>query len=207
MTSTGSGLPQNMELPLTVGVIADTHIPDRVNALHPCLLPVLQKANVSRILHAGDISVGWVLKELREAAPVTAVRGNRDFVAGPLRMVERLELGGVSIALMHGHGSLLSYLLDKWYYWRDGYRLKRYAVPLLRESSPARVTIFGHTHHTEAQWYGPRLLLNPGSASFGCRRIYPPTLALLHIFPGGDLRVEFVALRGWKIRGGAWMKE
>jgi len=203
---------------LTLGAVADTHIPDRVNDLHPRLLPALRAARVDHIVHAGDISVARVLEALRAVAPVTAVRGNRDLLAWRLRMVERLELGGVKIALMHGHGGLLWYLWDKWHFWRDGYRLERYLGLLLRtagtlrnkgpaqDGGPARVIIFGHTHHPEILWYGDQLLLNPGSASFGFRRGLTPNLALLRIYPAGRLEAEIVPLTGWTIHDRQWVE-
>ena len=56
---------------LRVGVISDTH-----DFFDP-RLPVLF-AGVDRILHAGDIGMPWVILELEQIAPVTAVIGNSD---------------------------------------------------------------------------------------------------------------------------------
>ena len=59
----------------TIGVISDTHglvRPEAVRAL----------AGVDLILHAGDIGKPEVLTELRELAPLVAVRGNVDHGAG-----------------------------------------------------------------------------------------------------------------------------
>ena len=55
----------------TLGVISDTHglvRPEAVRALDGCEL----------IIHAGDVGKPEVLEELREIAPVVAVRGNVD---------------------------------------------------------------------------------------------------------------------------------
>jgi predicted phosphodiesterase len=62
-----------------LGVLADTHIPDRVPGLNPRVLKIFQQARVSEILHAGDVSIPQVLEELRQVAPVSVVQGNRDF--------------------------------------------------------------------------------------------------------------------------------
>lgn len=191
---------------ITLGVVADTHIPDRVNDLHPGLLPALKAARVDHIVHAGDICAARVLDALRSVAPVTAARGNRDFLAGRLKMIERLELGGVSITLMHGHGGIAWYLRDKLHFWRDGYRLERYLDLLHRTGGAARVIIFGHTHHPENLWSGETLLLNPGSASFGFRRGLLPNYALLRIYPAGRLEAEIVPLTGWVIRDHDWVE-
>src|SRR5512140_1331262 len=96
------------------GVVADTHIPDRAPGMHPQVSTALRQAGVSLILHAGDICTPRGLDELRKIAPVEAVRGNRDWSFIPaLPLVRRLELGGVVVALMHGHGGFLNYLRDK----------------------------------------------------------------------------------------------
>jgi putative phosphoesterase len=189
---------------LTVGVVADTHIPDRVRALHPELLARLRAAGVARILHAGDISSARVLDALRAAAPVTAVRGNRDLLQPGLAMIERLELGGVPVALMHGHTGWLPYLWDKWQFYRHGYKLERYRDQLVADAGHARVAVFGHTHHPVVTWYRGVLLFNPGSASFGPRRGLPPSLGLLRIYPGGQVAGEILTLRGYTIKQRNW---
>ncbi len=63
---------------LTAGIVADTHVPDRVYEIHPGILPFFQSQGVTQILHCGDICSASVLEELSQYAPVTAVRGNRD---------------------------------------------------------------------------------------------------------------------------------
>lgn len=199
--------PSSGPPPCIVGVIADTHIPDRVNALHPELLERLQEAGVQHILHAGDISSPRVLHMLREIAPVTAVRGNRDFFAGRLAMQEQITLGGVEIALMHGHHGLLSYLSDKWMFWRDGYRLERYIDSLVAQSGPARVVIFGHTHHPEIILHEGKMLFNPGSASFGSRRGRPPSIGFLRIYPSGRIEARITPMKGYVVRQREWLKK
>jgi putative phosphoesterase len=190
----------------TIGIVADTHIPDRVNTLHPEILPIMRAANVQRILHAGDISIKPVLTDLSLAAPVTAVRGNRDFLARNLKMVETVNINGVCIALMHGHGGLLNYLRDKVHFYRVGYRLTRYLKLLATTEKSAQVVIFGHTHHPEIAQYDGKLIFNPGSACFGYKLSDLPSIGLLHISPSGEVRPEIVLLPGWKIQGRKWIK-
>jgi hypothetical protein len=69
----GSG---NNEPIVRIGVLADTHIPDRAKELHPDIIPIFQQHEVDRIIHAGDICVPSVLEQLTKVAPVDAVRGN-----------------------------------------------------------------------------------------------------------------------------------
>ncbi len=190
----------------TIGVVGDTHIPDRVRSLHPLLLPMLKEAGVQHILHTGDISTRGVLDELAQAAPVTAVRGNRDLLTGRLKMVEEIELGGASIALMHGHGGWIPYLRDKYKYLRFGYRLERYLKALHQNGARAHIVVFGHTHFPEQIYQEGQLLFNPGSASFGCRFGELPTFGLLRIAPGPKVTSEIIRLEGWQIQKRRWIR-
>ena len=97
-----------------VGVLADTHIPDRVPNLDPKMLQTFREKGVAAILHAGDVSVPRVLTELHQIAPVYTVRGNRDILyLRHLPMRVQLNIDGVSIGMAHGHGTFSRYLIDK----------------------------------------------------------------------------------------------
>ncbi|MCB2209497.1 metallophosphoesterase family protein [bacterium] len=61
-----------------IGVIADTHIPDRVRDFPTGLLQQFRNAEVDLIVHAGDVSSWRAIRTLEEIAPVTIVQGNRD---------------------------------------------------------------------------------------------------------------------------------
>lgn len=190
---------------MKVGLVADTHIPDRAYELHPGLLPALRAAGVQMILHAGDVSRQPVLDQLREVAPVEAVRGNRDWGLGQeFHLVDRMDLAGVSVALMHGHGGWMHYLIDKIFYIRDGYRFERYLPLLRRAAQGAKVIVFGHTHRVQCVWIDGQLIFNPGSASFGYRRVSNPSWGLLSIFPGGNVKGEVFELRGYQLQGKIW---
>lgn len=182
---------------LTVGIVSDTHVPDRVNALHPQVLPILREIGVKLILHAGDVSGAGVLEELGKIAPVRAVRGNRDWVyLRRLPMQEELDVAGVEIALTHGYGSMWSYIKDKWRYMQEGYDFERYKQNLTERFPKAQIIIFGHTHRSENCWYNEKLIFNPGSASFGFRRSLKPSMGLVRIFTGGRFSTEIVELNG-----------
>ena len=176
-----------MQLPgdkeeLVIGVLADTHIPDRVPGLLPELLAKLQAYPIDLIFHAGDICYPPVLDRLNEIAPVIAVRGNRDFLfLGKLKLQETLEWKGLRIVLQHGHGGFLRYFIDKYYFFTQGYRFERY-VPKLTSASPdADVIVFGHTHFPENVQRNGVTLFNPGSASLGVRKKYPPSFGILKL--------------------------
>ncbi len=190
---------------LTIGVVSDTHVPDRVEDLHPELIPALERANVGHILHAGDVCSRRIIERLGQIAPVTAVRGNRDWTLLSLPMTARLELAGVPISLIHGHGGLAKYLVDKVRFIRQGYNLKRYLNLLDDSSSGAKVIVFGHTHFPEMVWRHNKLLFNPGSSGQGRGAAYPPSMGLLRIYPGGQLEPELVYLEGYRLRDHRWV--
>lgn len=181
---------------ITLGVISDTHIPDRAQRLHAQIFPILERAAVQAILHAGDISSPEVLNELRLIAPVYAVRGNRDlFTFKGLPSTQKLSFGGVPIVLTHGHGGWRGYVVDKARFMRDGYRLERYQPRLQATFPEAQVIIFGHTHVALNRWMNGQLFFNPGSPHFPLYSNEPPSLGLLHIEAGGQVRGEIIPLK------------
>jgi putative phosphoesterase len=188
-----------------LAVIADTHIPDRARQLHPAILPLFQAAGASQILHAGDISTPAVLRELETVAPVTAVRGNRDWAFHKLLPWQRLlDVEGVPVALMHGHGNWWSYLWDKWQFLLFNYQLKRY-LPMIEKPYPqAKVLIFGHTHQPVNEWRHGRLLFNPGSAGVQFPGQLEPSVGLLRVEKDGTIQGEIVPLTGYRLVRGEW---
>jgi len=177
----------------TLGVLADTHIPDRVPQLDSRVVQVFQQANVSLILHAGDVSVPRVLTELEQIAPVHAVRGNRDiFYLRQLPLQVSLNVDGFSIGLVHGHGTFNRYLIDKLRRAVHGRLVERYLRRTLEAFPQADVIVFGHLHvpcnfHLEG-----RLLFNPGSTSYPWPRNMPATFGLLHLDVGEAPRGEII---------------
>ena len=152
---------------MLIGLIADTHSLMRVEALAAL-------AGVELILHAGDVGVERVLRELRMIAPVHAVLGNTDDPAMGLPASLDLPLGGLLVHVSHGHelGSPTP----------DGL-VHRYR---------ADVIVYGHTHKPLVETRGSTLVVNPGAA--GPRRFnLLPSVALLRI-EDGRARAEIVPL-------------
>ena len=162
---------------MRIGVISDTHIPARSRVLPPAVLEAF--AGVDAILHAGDVNVRDVLIELEAIAPVHGVLGNNDdwSLHGVLPERVRLELGGVTIGMVHDSGRTQG---------RRG-RLEA-AFP------GCRVVVFGHSHQPIVDDDGSVLLLNPGSA-IDPRRARIPTVALLDI-EDGEPTVTVIDLPG-----------
>lgn len=132
---------------MRVVVLADTHLRADWDRRLPA--PVWDLlAGADAILHAGDVTEGWVLDELAAVAPVHAVLGNNDRVLeGVLPETLELELAGVRIGMIHDSGPAAG-------------RAAR-----LKARFPDRdVVVFGHSH---IPWNGPgidgQLLFNPGS--------------------------------------------
>jgi putative phosphoesterase len=150
---------------MRVGVISDTHGLLRPEALH-----ALQKAE--HILHAGDVGDPQILSQLKQIAPVTAIRGNIDEggACGHLPPTEMIELGSHNVYMLHDVKKL----------------------DLNPEAAGIAAVIFGHSHKPAIERRRGVLFLNPGSA--GPRRFQlPVTVAWLEIEPAG-LNAQIVTL-------------
>lgn len=199
-------LPENLDQVRCIGVVADTHIPDRVRSLHPDLIAGLRSARVDLLIHAGDICVPSVLTELGQVAPVVAVRGNRDWAfAGVLPWVRTFSIGAVRIAAHHGMGSFWHYWLDKLRYASVGYRFERYKRILQGMAPGANVYVFGHTHHGENRMDGGVLYFNPGSSSITPPTWPEPSFGILRLDGSGGVTAEIVKMRRLPVNSGKWV--
>jgi putative phosphoesterase len=179
----------------TLGVIADTHIPDRVPVLNPQVLEIFQQAQVTGILHAGDVIMPQVLEELGKVAPVKAVRGNRDIFYLrnlPLRLV--LTVDGFTIGMAHGHGTFGRYMIDKFRPLMPVELQKRHTGRMLATFPDVDIIVFGHLHFPCNLHLEGKLFFNPGSASFPILQGRPATVGLLHIDQAQGIQGEIVAL-------------
>ena len=150
---------------MRVGVLSDTH-----GLLRPEALEALHGADY--LLHAGDVGDPLILDQLRELAPLTAIRGNIDR-SGPcaaLPATEAVELGGHLVYLVHALADL----------------------DLQPKAAGISAVIFGHSHKPSLEWRDGVLYLNPGSA--GPRRFsLPLTVGWLGFEPNG-MTAEIVPL-------------
>lgn len=181
---------------LTLGVIADTHIPDRVRNLNPQIPEIFQQAEVAAILHAGDLSTTRVIKILETIAPVYAVRGNRDLFLPGLPYKQHLTFEGVTIGLTHGHGGWLRYLTQKTVAILIGPpKFSVFEDIARREFPDTDVVVLGHNHAPANRWQEDQLIFNPGSPC--CPNKYvpglKPSVGLLHL-ERGNVRGEIVFL-------------
>lgn len=170
----------------TIGVIADTHIPDRGRELPPKALEVFRQAQVDQIIHAGDISIKSVLTTLEEIAPVSAVCGNRDLLyIFSLPFTRTITVEEVTIGITHGHGSWPRYIRDRVGMMLGFPKKFSYYEDLARRMMPgARVVVLGHNHAPANYWMERQLIFNPGSSGF-------PNPAIPNLKPSvGLLRVD-----------------
>lgn len=132
---------------MLIGLISDTHIPDRTRVLPQNVLDAF--SDVDMILHAGDLTSMSVIAELENIAPVMAVQGNMDRANGiDLPQARVIEAEGLRIGLIHGEV----------YPRADTQQL----VYLAKELN-ADILVSGHSHQPKIEKTDGVLLINPGS--------------------------------------------
>jgi putative phosphoesterase len=151
---------------MILGVISDTH-----GLLRSEAVDALRGAD--RILHAGDVGDPEILDTLAQIAPVTAVRGNIDTEswAQTLPQTEVVEIGGVSIYILHDLGRL----------------------DLKPEAAGIHAVIYGHSHQPKIEMRKGVLYFNPGSA--GPRRFQLPVSVGKLRIEDGRIKAELVELK------------
>ncbi|MHB8627050.1 MAG: metallophosphoesterase family protein [Aggregatilineales bacterium] len=164
-----------------LGLISDTHMPQRCAALPGALTDVF--CDVDLILHAGDVGELWVLDQLSAIAPVVAVHGN-DETADAQRELpyqQMIVVGGQRILLCHTHhpDRAAEMELRKDDTWQP--KLARWQN--FARKAGASVLVFGHTHIPITYQQDGILLVNPGAIASGSAitRQTRTTVALLFI--------------------------
>jgi len=124
------------------------------------------------IIHAGDIGDPEILEKLAAVAPVTAIRGNVDKSAWArqLRATEAVEIGDVSVYVLHDLGKL----------------------DIKPAAGGFQVVISGHSHAPKQETRDGVLYLNPGSA--GPRRFKLPVSVGRLMIRDGEIAAEIVVL-------------
>ncbi|MAT41729.1 MAG: hypothetical protein CL609_05265 [Anaerolineaceae bacterium] len=193
---------------IRLGVISDTHVPDRVGELHPDVLRIFVENHVDQIVHAGDASSMQVIRSLESVAPVIHVSGNRDFLMRKEnQLVLYLTINGVKFGVTHGHGGFLPYFLDKFPYMLEGYKFERYQKKLDKIVGDVNVVIFGHTHTSENRWVNGRLFFNSGSAYDRGKDRRGPSVGLITVDPQGQVKSSIISLEFMKWGNGKWEKQ
>ncbi len=142
---------------MKIGVIADTHIPDKCGHIPETILNAFKR--VDMVVHAGDMVDLGAIDELKLICPkIVAVAGNMDSQAVmkkfPVKQI--FEISGCKVGIMHGYGApsnLIKVLKNAF------------------KNEHLDVIIFGHSHKSMNEVIDGILFFNPGSAtdhSLGC---------------------------------------
>ena len=153
---------------MKIGVISDTH--DYLDPKVPALFD-----GVDHILHAGDIGLPWLILQLENIAPVTAIIGNTDV---------GLDFKETELLLLEGRKFLVHHIVNP---HSPAPEIQR---RIIREKP--HTVVFGHTHKPFFENINGTFYFNPGYA--GKQRFkLPRSVALLHC-DDGAVRPEFKPL-------------
>jgi len=142
---------------MKIGVISDTHIPDRAIEIPQKILEDFK--NVDMIIHAGDLVELSVLDKLKSACKeVKAVWGNMDpnEVRKEIPEKEIIAVANYKIGVMHGYGNPANLIQIMSKEFKD---------------SGVNIIIFGHSHSPLNNTKAGILFFNPGSPT---DRIFSP---------------------------------
>lgn len=167
-----------------IGVISDTHIPDRMESLPSKVYELFQ--GVDLIIHAGDAVEIDVIHELRSIAEVIAVHGNmcRSSMSKEFPYKGVINVNGFKIGVVHGHGCFSHDIQNHLFQEFE------------RENVTVDCIVFGHTHVPLNVVSRGVLLFNPGSACVNENR-QDATVGILHVGDkqsGGKITGEVLSL-------------
>jgi len=129
---------------MKVGVISDTHIPNRAKKIPGKIIELFSDAAL--ILHAGDIVDNSVIEELETIAKVEVVKGNMDKPDVPFPVKKVLNVEALRIGLIHGFGSPF------------GIRNR-----IRKEFDEIDIIVYGHSHKPYNKTENGVLFFNPGT--------------------------------------------
>lgn len=147
-----------------IGLISDTHMPQRFKALPPGVFDLF--ADVDLILHAGDVGELWVIDQLSRLAPVVAVHGNDETAeaTAALPYLQTLSVAGHRLVITHAHyPDRAEELASRTNEWQP--HLDRRAG--FAKQHGASIIIYGHLHIPMLMTHDGILLINPGAIASG----------------------------------------
>ncbi|MCM8797484.1 MAG: YfcE family phosphodiesterase [Candidatus Omnitrophica bacterium] len=162
---------------MKIGVIADTHIPDRAKAIPQQILNAFKK--VDMVIHAGDLVDIKVLEELKSVCNnVKAVYGNMDNEETQKILPQKIvfKVGSYNIGVTHGFGAsnhLLEYIYNTF------------------KDDKVDIVIFGHAHTPFNKKINGILYFNPGSPT---DKVFTPYNSYGIIEINGDIEAEIIKL-------------
>ncbi len=153
----------------TIGLVSDTHLPRFGRALPHALEAGLRGANVTRILHMGDMTDPIAIGLFEAIAPLDAVAGNND----PEKIWKRygrkkvVTIDDVRIGMVHGDVGRARTTHDN-------------AIAAFADE-PVNVILYGHSHRPFVDKRDAVIVANPGS---------PTDKRLMPMFSYGLLRLD-----------------
>ena len=152
-----------------IGVISDTH-----DYFDPKIKRFFK--GVDHILHGGDIGLPWLILQLEEIAPVTAVLGNADEAGLNYKEMEIVTLGERKFLIYHEVDPK-----------NPEDKIKK---RIIRENPD--VVVFGHTHKQFCETIANTLYLNPGYA--GKQRFNLPRSVAVLTCDAEGITADFIQL-------------
>jgi putative phosphoesterase len=138
-------------MPMTLGVISDTHVNPRGGRRMPMeALDLFERFRVGLIAHLGDINCEDVLYQLADVAPVLAVHGNNDnpFLKRQLPEEVTFTVGPYSVGAIHGF---------------QGITARQTAIQTF--AGKVDLCLYGHSHIPKIERVDETIFFNPGSAT------------------------------------------
>ena len=143
---------------ILIGLLSDTHVPQRTKSVPNVVIDYFKKRNVDYIFHMGDFTSFEVYKKLIDTFgkdKVIAVRGNMDFDSNLKKALpESLEfkIYNFKVLMLHGMGG-------------PNIIIKRLIKKLDLLNSDYDIVIFGHTHRPVNEKQDGILFFNPGTTT------------------------------------------
>ena len=143
---------------ILIGLLSDTHVPQRTKSVPNVVIDDFKKRNVDYIFHMGDFTSFEVYKKLIDTFgkdKVIAVRGNMDFDSNLKKALpESLEfkIYNFKVLMLHGMGG-------------PNIIIKRLIKKLDLLNSDYDIVIFGHTHRPVNEKQDGILFFNPGTTT------------------------------------------
>ncbi len=191
-------------------LLSDTHIYHRSHHLPGYVMDAFRDIMPDLILHCGDICTMQVLGELKEIAPVYAVRGNRD-ILNHFRLPAMIDLtvNGARIHLEHGQGGFFSYLAVKLLFTLQ-IMVKRQpdynkAVKIKKYISRYDLYCVGHSHSRLLEKRASAILINPGHLNFEEpeKEHETPSFALIEM-DKTEIRITLFSIESGRITGNTY---
>jgi putative phosphoesterase len=143
---------------ILIGVLSDTHVPQRTLKIPDMVLEDFKKRNIDYVFHMGDFTSFKVYQQLVDTFgkdKVIAVRGNMDFDSNLKQTLpDKLEfqIYNHKVLMLHGMGG-------------PNIIIKRLIKKLNLFNSDYDIVIFGHTHRPVNEKSNGILFFNPGTTT------------------------------------------